>query len=104
MQKLINTTGQSPPSGQLVIRVERKLRQPPGQETEQLTDDSGVFWSVKRADDDEAEAFVLLSVNNHITGLQSRSLWRRSGGRDGESSRACSRGGVATWRAVLRGH
>lgn len=34
-----------------------------------LTDDGGVLWSVQRADDDEAEALVLLAVNEHVAGL-----------------------------------
>lgn len=54
----------------------------------QLTDDGGVLRSVQGADDDKAEALVLLAMNNHITGLQGGSLWRRGGSRDGDSRRA----------------
>lgn len=54
------------------------------------SDDGGVLRSVQGADDDEAEALILLAVNNHITGLQGASLWRRGGSWDGDHRRARS--------------
>lgn len=36
---------------------------------DRLTDDGGVLRPVQRADDDEAEALVLLAVNEHVAGL-----------------------------------
>lgn len=55
-----------------------------------LTDDGRVLGSVEGADDDEAEAFVLLAVNDHVAGLQSRSV--RGGGDDGGSGDGDHRG------------
>lgn len=46
-----------------------------GSRQKRLTDNGGVLGSVQGADDDEAEALVLLAVDNHITGLQGSSLW-----------------------------
>lgn len=55
-----------------------------------LTDDGRVLGSVEGADDDEAEAFVLLAVNDHVAGLQSRSV--RGGGDDSGSRNGDHRG------------
>lgn len=72
-----------------------------------LTDDGRVLGSVEGADDDEAEAFVLLAVNDHVAGLQSRSV--RGGGDDGGGGDGDHRGSrgrrsIAARGAVLRGH
>lgn len=80
--------------------LSNKLR---GSRQRRLTDDGGVLWSVEGADDDKAEAFVLLAVNDHITGLQGGSVRRRGGG-DGDRRETRCRGSVAAWRAVLCGH
>lgn len=67
-----------------------------------LTDDGDVLRPVQGADDDEAEAFVLLAVNDHIAGVHGGALRQR--GDSGAAGRCWCRGGVAAWRAVLRGH
>lgn len=72
-----------------------------------LTNDGRVLGSVEGADDDEAEAFVLLAVNDHVAGLQSRSV--RGGGddggrRDGNHRGSRGRRPIAARGAVLRGH
>lgn len=40
----------------------------------QFTDDGSILRPVEGADDDETEAFVLLAVNEHVTGVQGRAL------------------------------
>lgn len=67
-----------------------------------LTDDGRVLGSVEGADDDEAEAFVLLAVNDHVAGLQGRCV--RVGGDDGDHRGSRGRRPVAARGAVLRGH
>lgn len=70
-----------------------------------LTDDGGVFWSVEGADDDKAEAFVVLTVDDHVTGLQAATLQGRGytgcgAGHGGVEARV----GVTLRRAVLGRH
>lgn len=69
-----------------------------------LTDDGWVLRPVQRADDDEAEAFILLAVDDHIAGLESGSFRGRGGDRDSGGGGAGGRGCVAPRRAVLRRH
>lgn len=81
--------------------LSNKLR---GSRQRRLTDDGGVLWSVEGADDDEAETFVLLAVNDHIAGLQGGSVRRRGGSGGGNRRGTRCRGSVAAWGAVLCGH
>lgn len=72
-----------------------------------LTYSGSGLRSVQGADDDEAEAFILFAVNDHITGLQA--VWgeafRGRGTATGGSMVAVAVGCVVTaWRAVVGWH
>lgn len=67
-----------------------------------LTDDGWVLRPVQRADDDEAKAFILLAVDNHIAGLQSGPFRGHGGDRDRGCGGSGGRGRIAPGRAVLR--
>ena len=67
-----------------------------------LTDDGGVLWSVEGADDDEAESFVLLAMDDDIAGLQAAALQGRGCHVRGASG-AEAWGRVAPRGAVLGG-
>ena len=70
-----------------------------------LTDDGSIFWSVKGADYDKTEAFILLAVDDHVAGLQAATHrgrgYRGYGACHGSAE---ARGGVAPWWAVLGWH
>lgn len=76
----------------------------PGPAEQPLTYSGSGLGPVQGADDDEAEAFVLFPVNDHVAGLQAVGSEALGGGGAAAGGRvvAVGVGGVVTaWRAVV---